>query len=695
MSHTAHPLHAALADLSEEQRAVVMAPPGPLLVLAGAGSGKTRALTQRVAYFLHHGVASERILLVTFTNQAARQMIARLSAQAPRAIDGLWAGTFHHLAVRVLRQHGFLIGLSPRFVVLDRHDATDLLSSCLSESRLPPGCTWPRATFLQSLFSLSINAEKPLLQVLLEQAPEFAEIATDLSRVCDRYTLRKLEMGLCDFDDLLLGWRLLLCDHPALREQQREQFQHLFIDEYQDTSRVQSAIVEDIAQGYRSLTVVGDDGQSIYRFRGAALSNLQEFRARWPDARVLHLSTNYRSQPAIVALSNHSIARNAAGVLVARKPMRAAAQELDLPPRPLALPGVVALPDARLQAAFVAQRIRERLAEGHAPTDIAVLYRSHRHARELQIELLRCGIPYVLRSGPRMSQQAHIKDALGFLRLCHNPADRLAWARVLRQISGLGDTGRGRVLQALDDQLRRGGAVAELPDLNDRVLQHARGDSRRSLFRMFALLAELRELLRAAQASADTVEALPGKLLHYVLDRHYRDYAKRAFVDAAQRIADLEGLCGQSGKAAAKAQTQASLGLDAKDGLRDFLFEHLGDEDTENAAAAGHVVLSTIHQAKGLEWRVVFLLWLCEGHFPAAAALAALDGNEQEQEERRLFYVAVTRARAELYLCYPAAAAAHGALRRSRFLDELEQSSVHTPLFERWAVRTDQFAPPA
>jgi len=673
-----------LDGLSDEQREVVLSPPGPLLVLAGAGSGKTRALTQRVAHFLQSGVAPERILLVTFTNQAARQMIARLASQTPRlsrSLEGLWAGTFHHLAVRVLRQHGFRIGLPERFVILDRHDAGDLLGSCLGETAPPSGRAFPRPGLLQSLLSLSVNAEAPLEAVIAEHAPELGDLAPELGRVCDRYALRKLRLGLCDFDDLLLGWRLLLCDHKAVADEQREQFQHVFIDEYQDVSRIQSAVCEDIAQGYRSLTVVGDDAQSIYRFRGAALESMREFRARWPDARVLHLSTNYRSQPAIVALSNRSIAHNAAAALLPRPPMRAGL----LPAARTAMrPALVGLPDARLQAAFIGKRLREGLAGGFLPSDFAVLYRSHRHAREIEVELLRCQIPYTVRSGQRVSEQMHIKDVLAFLRLCHNPGDRLAWARVLRQVAGLGDTGRGRVLLALDEQLGRGA-----PDLDDRILRHARGDSRRGLYRLFALLAELREHLRAT-ASHNPAEA-PRQLIRHVLERHYRDYARRVFTDAEQRIADLEGLCqstGQStgqgprGQAAPQGSRQAVLPLEPRDALADFLCgAPLGEEDGQaQGAARGGVVLSTVHQAKGLEWRAVFVVWLCEGSFPVAAA-------EDEEEERRLFYVAVTRAREELYLCYPSAAATQGSLRRSRFVDELDaHAGGGEPAFERWAV---------
>jgi DNA helicase-2/ATP-dependent DNA helicase PcrA len=680
--------------LSDEQHEVVMAPPGPLLVLAGAGSGKTRALTQRVARFLKAGVPPERVLLMTFTNQAARQMLARLQAQSRRVLDGLWVGTFHHLALRVLRRYGYRIGLPERFAVLDRNDAADLLLSCLADVPPPAGRSWPRPLLLQSLLSLAINAELPLGAAIGRYAPEWRELAPELGRVCDRYVERKLRMGLCDFDDLLLGWRLLLCDCADVRREQQGQFQHVFIDEYQDVSLVQSVLCDDLARGHGHLTAVGDDAQSIYRFRGAELASLLTFTERWPAARVLHLSTNYRSGPDIVALCNRSIACNAQGA--PRPPMRAALGRSvsGIPPaQPLAelsqRPALVSLPDARVQAVFVVQRIAELLASGRAAADIAILYRHHRHARELQVELLRAQIPYRLRSGPRLAEQTHIKDVLAFLRLCQNPRDQLAWGRVLRQVPGVGDTGRARLLLALAQQAERG----EVPTLDHTVLAQVRPHCRGPLRELAGLLTELaalRDQLAAQLAAGGDPGELPARLLDLVLERHYRAYASHAYADAGQRLVDLDGL--RRGARGRAQQGTLPLGPRAAElSLADYLSALAAGDELDAAAAArarGEIVLSTVHQAKGLEWGAVFVLWLCEGHFPSAAALLEADeeGGLQaaEAEERRLFYVAVTRAQKELYLCYPSAAATQGALRMSRFLRELDG---HDAPFERWAIQ--------
>ena len=681
-----------LNGLSDEQREVVLAPAGPLLVLAGAGSGKTRALTQRVARFLREGVAPERVLLMTFTNQAARQMLARLTAQSRRGLDGLWAGTFHSLALRVLRQHGRRIGLPERFAVLDRHDSSDLFAGCFTELPLPPGRTWPRPALLQSLLSLAVNTEMPLSAVIARHAPEWRELAAELGRVCDRYVERKLRMGLCDFDDLLLGWRLLLCDCPDVRAAQQERFVHVFIDEYQDVSPLQCILGDELARGHGHLTAVGDDAQSIYRFRGADVGSLLTFAERWPQGRILHLSTNYRSGAAIINLCNRSLSFNPQAA--PRPPMRAAAPSgPHLSARSLQNPGqagldigaehpvLVSLPDARVQAAFVVQRIGELLAAGRLPQEIAVLYRHHRHARELQVELLRCRIPHRLRSGPRIAEQTHIKDVLAFVRLCHNPADLLAWVRVLRQVAGVGDTGRARLVTALGEQARRG----ETPQLDHTVLAQVRPHCRGGLRTLAALLSQLSAL--AAQSPSGEPGDLPARLLAHVIEHHYAVYARSAYADAEQRLADLEGLR----QAVRSRPVQTTLPL-AQDGgrlcLHDFLSSLAIGDEQETPASGGEVVLSTVHQAKGLEWSSVFVLWLCEGHFPSAAALLEPDDEgglaAAEAEERRLFYVAATRAQKELYLCHPSAAATQGALRMSRFLKELDD---HDPPFERWAIQ--------
>lgn len=672
------------ADLSEEQALVVRTPPGPLLVVAGAGSGKTRVLTRRVAYFLQGGVDPHRMLLLTYTNQAAKALVQRLGALCggqTALADRLWAGTFHQVALRVLRSDGYRLGLTATQVVIERGESIDLLTACLTErTRQIPGL--PRAERLLSLLSLSVNTEQTLEQTLCLHAPALLSHAPLLQAVCNDYATRKLSQGLLDYDDLLLYWRLLLCDVPAVRDEQRARFQHIFVDEFQDTSPMQSALCEDLAQGYRSLTVVGDDAQAIYGFRGAAPSNLVEFSTRWPDATVRYLSTNYRSQQSIVAVSNRvlSALQREEPSSPPRPPMRSGRV---LPPA-VPLPALVSMSDAGEQARFVAQRIQELALQGVPAREIAVLYRAHRHCRELELELLRRGIPFSVRSGDRLSSRTHVQDVLALLRVCQQPTHRLAWVRVLRQVKGLGDTGRARLLDGL---FAVPGGVPETPQ--PRLIARCSSLVQRNILRLFALLSELRELIR--QATPQDEASLPQRLIRHLVVRHYRDHALRVFSDAEDRLQDLALLADEDHS---QPPSQPGLALGGAEALARFLSQVVLTEDSHRVAHDDRVTLTTVHQAKGLEWRAVFVLSLCEGEFPSSGALFATPDHPdsptarmQLAEERRLFYVAVTRAKDWLYLCRPQKGGKPGILRPSRFVEDLETAA---DLVERWRIREGQ-----
>lgn len=666
-----------LRGLSDEQRRAVLAPAGPLLILAGAGSGKTRTLLHRVAHVLRQGLSCDRVLLVTFTNHAARQMRDRLQLLQRQPVVQMWVGTFHRLALRALRLYGQHIGLSPRSGVIDHADSVDLFASCLHEQRSTLPADLPRPLYLHSLLSLSVATEESLESVLSSRAPELLGHLPLFSQVCDRYSVLKVRMGLLDFDDLLLAWRLLLCDSREVRERFQSQFQHVFVDEYQDVSPLQSIIADELAGGYRSLTVVGDDAQSIYRFRGADLRAIHSFALRWPDAQRVHLSVNYRCQPDIVALSNRCLLATPTGQLLPRPPMRA--QES---PSLSLRPAVVHVPDARVQAAFVLSRIVELRQAGQPLSDIAVLYRHHRHARELQAELLRAGIPYALRSGRRLIEQAHVKDVLALLRIANDPRDELSWSRALRQVAGLGDQGRALVLHGLKRQIEHG----ESPSLLR--IAGVRKSAQAGLLRLDSLLSELFRLRSEASQPGFTLSQLPARLIQLIVERHYREHALLHFADAELRLRDLRLLTETVSSESHHAVMQSALPLPgdgAQTALGDFLCALTMGEDSSQQPEE-KVILSSVHQSKGLEWNTVFVLWLAEGHFPSATALSEDDedlGSGGEAEERRLFYVAITRARRELYLCCPGSAVTQGALRVSRYVGELCGSD---PLCERWSV---------
>jgi DNA helicase-2/ATP-dependent DNA helicase PcrA len=569
------------ADLNEQQRAVVTAAGGPMLVIAGAGSGKTRALTYRLARLLASGVDPGRVLLATFTNRAAREMVHRVELLVEHDARRLWAGTFHHVANRLLREHGSALGLGPEFTILDREDAGDLVGTCVTECGVRvTGRRFPKRQLLLSMASRVANTLVPLAEVVAAHHPTFNARLDDIAAVLDRYEARKRERQLLDYDDLLTWWRRLLEEHPAVRGRLAERFLHILVDEYQDTNAVQGRIVDLLAAAHRNVCVVGDDSQSIYSFRGADFGNMLGFRRRYPDAAEYRLEVNYRSTPEILDFANASIARNR---LRLPKTLRAM--------RPGGLrPALVPCGDHLVQSRFIAEYILHLLDEGRALTDIAVLYRSHWHAIEIQLELQRRDIPFTVRGGLRFFEQAHIKDVLAFLRLRHNGHDELAWQRVLRLVPRIGGTLAGRVWeriagadQPLDAALR--------PDAAACLPAGARG----SFARMQSVLGGL--------AALDD----PAAMLTSVSEGFYDDHLGSRYENAAARQQDIRGV---ADFAAQYRTVEAFLSDVALAG--DFSGETCVDGPEEQL----FVTLSTVHQAKGLEWPVVLVPWVCDGRFP-------------------------------------------------------------------------------
>lgn len=646
--------------LNEEQRAVVMAGKGPLLVIAGAGSGKTRTATYRVARLIEAGVAPARILLVTFTNRAAREMLSRvetlLSGTETRRV---WGGTFHSLGNRILRRHAASLGYESNYSILDAEDAKDMVEACIEEAAIDTKARrFPKGEVLAGLFSYATNTDTPLEQLIAAQHPQFEPLTTQIVRVDRLYQARKLERNAMDYDDLLVNWKRLLIEKPDIAAIYQEQFEHILVDEYQDTNKLQAEIVDLLAAKHRNLMVVGDDAQSIFGWRGANFANIFEFKDRYPDAQVFKLETNYRSSPEILMLANASVGQN-------RKQFPKHLQAVR-PSRGFT-PALVPLRDAEQQAAFVAARILELRDEGVPLDEMAVLYRSHFHSLELQLELTRRGIPYDVRSGVRFFEQAHIKDVVAYLRLLVNPRDELAWKRVLKLIPKIGNATAARVWEKL-------AYVAEpLALVRTNELASALPKGAQSGWGEFVEL--IRSLLEP-----DIVNQ-PAKQIELVLARGYLEYLQASYENAEAREEDLRQL---ANFAAGYETTETFLSELALINTERFappggtVGEDVlmgGDEDEELA-------LSSVHQAKGLEWRVVFVLWAADGRFPSARSLRDAEG---EEEERRLFYVALTRARDELYVCYPLLETERGRQsviqRPSRFVTE-----VPRVLFEIWSV---------
>jgi len=629
-------------ELNEEQRQVVFAGDGPMLVIAGAGSGKTRTVTYRVAYLVEQGVAPDTILLATFTNKAAREMLHRVECLLGVSMERLWGGTFHHIGNLVLRHEAKKIGYEPNYTILDREDQKDLLSVCVEELGIDlKKRRFPQPEVLLNIITLSRNTLKSLDDILDKYYPQFLDWSSHITHLFVLYQERKRRLNVMDYDDLLVYVWNLFREEERTKRKYGELFRYILVDEYQDTNLLQAEIVDLLAEVHRNLLVVGDDAQSIYAFRGAHFANILDFPKRYPDCKIYRLETNYRSTPEILRLANESITFNVRQFHKVLRPVRAQGEK----------PFVVPLRDTLEQADFVATKILELREHGYSLNDMAVLYRAHYQSMEIQMELTRRGIPFEIRSGLRFFERAHIKDVIAHLRLIVNPYDEISWKRVLKLYPGIG---------------------AQIAERVWRFVQESRDP-------LFAL--EREEVLLALPSGArDSLESVRGLLLHLeeleeqpalaiqaVLEGGYRDYLISRYPDARERLEDLEELASFSSRYESLEKFLSELAL-------------LGGMEAETVVAGAppdeRVILSTVHQAKGLEWGCVFLVWLCEGAFPSSQCLMR---EEDLEEERRLFYVACTRAKDYLFLCYPVMAErmrGRSVLRKpSRFLQELSSTS--------------------
>jgi DNA helicase-2/ATP-dependent DNA helicase PcrA len=679
-------------ELNTEQLEVVMAGDGPMLVIAGAGSGKTRTLTYRVSRLIEDGVDPSQILLLTFTNKAAREMLSRVEQLVTIDTRRIWGGTFHSVGNRLLRHYADAIGYRSNFSILDDEDAKETMDSAVSSLGIKTlEKRFPKGDVLLDIYSYLINTRTPLELHLEENFPHFAIYKEEMISVFRRYKDRKREANAMDFDDLLINWKLLLDDHPDIAEALKRRFRYLLVDEYQDTNKLQAEIVDGMAAVRRNVMVVGDDAQSIYSFRGASFENIITFPMRFPDAVIYKLETNYRSTPQILQLANSAIVHNRFQFQKELRAVRGDGPE----------PAVVGVDDVFEQASFVAQRILELRDEGEKLSDIAVLYRSHYQSLELQMELTRRLIPYEIRSGVRFFEQAHIKDVMAYLKIMINPRDELSWKRVLKLYPKIGEKTAADVWSQISsgDPLHRflTGAPAPSP---------ARG--------VTTSLDSLRSILRPLDSEG--MRRNPSESIRLVVEKGYADYARSRFPNAQARLDDLEQL------------SQYALRYDDVNAFLEevALANPLAGEDVAVVGPEDEkIVLSSVHQAKGLEWRAVFVIWLADGRFPSQRALRVPGGiirlppagggsevagrnailqlppdlrpatSDQpdlvipgEEEERRLFYVAVTRAKQELYLVFPVMARDRGGMdvlmEPSRFVRELPADS-----YEKWVIGSE------
>ncbi len=634
------------AELNPQQLAAVQSPPGAALVIAGAGSGKTRTLTFRVAWLLEQGVPPSGILLLTFTNKASREMLERVAGVVPGGADEIWGGTFHSIGNRILRRHAEAIGFRPGFSIMDREDQEDLIEAVVAREGLRTADRrFPKGGVLAEIFGLSINCGETISAILGQRYPYFLAVEEQIQRVALAYEGRKKEANSMDFDDLLAKTLELFATNEDVAARYQRQFQHVLVDEYQDTNRLQAELIDRLAARHGNVMVVGDDAQSIYSWRGANFENILRFPDKHPDAQVHKIETNYRSVPEVLELANAAILGNERQF---RKELHAVRPSTGLKP------ALVPLATNNAQAAFVAQRILELNEEGVDLREIAVLYRAHYQSLEVQLEFTRRGIPFAITSGLRFFEQAHIKDVAAFMKFAVNPRDEVAFKRMVKLLPGIGAKS-AETLWAV----AAAGVIANLEKAK------VPAKAQKSWDQLVRTLEELRP---------DGAVVAPAPMIENVLFAVYDDYMRSKFPNYDARREDLNTLQNYAKQFATTEEFLAQLAL-------------LGAVETAEATCADRdddekVTLSSVHQAKGLEWRAVFVIWLSDGMFPTSRSL---DRDEDIEEERRLFYVAVTRCKDELYLTYPElrlnAGYGEAFQRPSRFLQELPGH-----LYEEWEV---------
>jgi DNA helicase-2/ATP-dependent DNA helicase PcrA len=639
------------AQLNDEQFAAVTAEPGPLLVLAGAGSGKTRTLTYRVAYLLSQGVRPGEILLLTFTNKAAKEMLHRVNDLTGVEPGRFWGGTFHSIGHRSLRMHGETIGLPRHFTILDADESEGVLRDAVDEADRGffKDKLHPKPGPLHAIISMARNTTLPLSETVQRFFPQHEGIIDRLPFFAQKYAEKKRAACILDYDDLLENWLDLLKKSPETAAYFAHRFRHVLVDEYQDTNTLQSQIVDLIGSHHRVMAV-GDDAQCIYTWRGANVENILTFPDRHPGTTIHRIETNYRSTPQILALAN--------GILLAQPKGRAFEKELRPHRANSEKPYFVQAMDGREQAQFIVQRVRGLVDEGCSLSDIAILYRAHFQALDLQLELARLQIPYQITSGVRFFEQAHIRDLVALLRFVYNPSDIAAWNRVAVLLPKVGDKNAQKLHAAALDHARlmRQDFIDALG--TDDVASKVPKDAKEEWPKLVASLKQVKEMMRTMK---------PHNAVEIAIDGWYGDYLKGAYANYVSRLDDLKSMIGF-----------ASRYEDMQDLLAQIMLLNSETSDRSADPDADALRLTTVHQAKGLEYAAVFIIGLADGSFPLRRAIEAGD----VEEERRLFYVAVTRARDELYLCFPKVNTKGGPAMLqspSRFLQELS-ADLYQPL---------------
>ncbi|MFH2219137.1 MAG: ATP-dependent helicase [Pseudomonadota bacterium] len=634
--------------LNPSQLEAVFFSEGPLLVIAGAGSGKTRTLTYRVARLVNEDVPPGSILLLTFTRKASYEMLKRAAQLLDSRCERVSGGTFHSFAYSVMQKYGTRFGYNSDFSILDRADSEGLIGILRKElGFVSASRAFPRKQTLMNIFSRSVNKVLPVEEVVFDDYPHFVPELDAIVSLFNAYKRRKVEANLFDYDDLLVYLNLLLREHADIRERLSLTYRYIMVDEYQDTNQIQAEIVYLLAGDTRNVMAVGDDSQSIYSFRGAHFKNIMSFPDMFSGTRIIRLEENYRSVQPILSLANAVIDRakeKYTKVLFTRKPDGS-------------IPSLVAADTENSQSLFIVEKIRELYRNGIPYRQMAILFRASFHAFDLEIELNREEIPYIKVGGFKFIESAHIKDLLAHLKVILNPSDRLSWYRILLLLDKVGPKTAGEIYKAiLEEKAGYTGIFS--------------GNVKSGKSKGFNRLKSLFSQIDTGDFSVSQMGETVLKYYLTVLKERYDDYPKRA--------RDLEQLVSIMERYSSLAEFLADMALEPPNTV-------INDTLTASGSEEDRLILSTVHSAKGLEWHTVFIIWCLDGRFPS---IHALDKEAELEEERRLMYVAATRAMENLFFIYPEEIYDRSSRRilsrPSRFIDMIPDHILRKESADRW-----------
>ena len=596
--------------LNKAQLSAVTSPEGPILVIAGAGSGKTRTLVYRVAWLIEKGIPPKEILLLTFTRKAAKEMLERAAKLSDRRCKDVSGGTFHSLAQYVLRQEAHRLGFSPSFTIMDRSDMEEATHALVHEvDGEKRSIRLPKRSTIATIISKAANMEKSLTDIMETEYPQFLPVVSQMEHLLKIYREYKRKNNLMDYDDLLLFLRLLLKEDGEIRLQLGNRYKYIMVDEYQDTNTIQSDIVRYLGSLHKNVMAVGDDSQCIYSFRGANFKNMFDFPAHFPEARIIKLEENYRSTQSILAMTN-ALMDQAREKYTKCLFTRRGGNEIPL---------VINTGTERDQATYVCRTIETLLDEGRQLRDIAVLFRAGYHSFELELELARRNIPFAKYGGFKFMESAHIKDLLAHLRVIINKEDILSWGRLLRLLKNIGPGRSQAIIDWMKEKHVSAARIDEWPGISK---------EREGLTKLAKLMGAL-----------STPKVMPEKGVELAI-AYYSPFLKERFDDYPRRQQELEQLI-----------SMASRYKNLRAFLDDLSLEPpTSPVDLRPLDKTDYLTLSTIHSAKGLEWRVVFIIWLVDGRFPPGKSFT---NKESLEEELRLLYVAATRAKDKLIMAYP------------------------------------------